>query len=91
MPGRVRQVAPTVDARNRTALVYVDLPRSPQLKAGMFAHGSFDLGATLAVEKYGKSFGLDQQAQELTAEKLIPLVATEEELGRGLAILEEVL
>ena len=41
-------------------------------------------GATLAVEKYGKSFGLDQKAQELTAEKLIPLVATEETKKNGL-------
>jgi HlyD family secretion protein len=49
VPGRVRQVAPTVDARNRTALVYVDLPRSPHLKAGMFAQGSFDLGASSAL------------------------------------------
>jgi ABC-type nitrate/sulfonate/bicarbonate transport system substrate-binding protein len=41
-------------------------------------------GATLAVEKYGKSFGLDQKAQELTAEKLIPLVATDETTKNGL-------
>ena len=41
-------------------------------------------GATLAVEKYGKSFGLDQKAQELTAEKLIPLVATDETKKNGL-------
>jgi RND family efflux transporter MFP subunit len=47
--GRVRQVGPTIDARNRTALVYVDLPRSPQLKAGLFAQGSFDLGASPAL------------------------------------------
>ena len=41
-------------------------------------------GATLAVTKYGASFGLDQKAQELTAEKLIPLVATEETKKNGL-------
>lgn len=41
-------------------------------------------GATLAVTKYGASFGLDQRAQELTAEKLIPLVATEETRKNGL-------
>jgi ABC-type nitrate/sulfonate/bicarbonate transport system substrate-binding protein len=41
-------------------------------------------GATLAVEKYGKSFGLDQKAQELTAERLIPLVATDETKKNGL-------
>jgi RND family efflux transporter MFP subunit len=46
--GTVRQVAPTVDARNRTALVYVDLPASQLLKAGMFARGEFDLGQSAA-------------------------------------------
>jgi ABC-type nitrate/sulfonate/bicarbonate transport system substrate-binding protein len=41
-------------------------------------------GAKLAVEVYGKSFGLDQKAQELTAEKLIPLVETDETKKNGL-------
>ena len=41
-------------------------------------------GATLAVEKYGKSLNLDQKAQELTAEKLIPLVLTPETEKNGL-------
>jgi ABC-type nitrate/sulfonate/bicarbonate transport system substrate-binding protein len=41
-------------------------------------------GATLAVSRYGRSFGLDQKAQELTAEKLIPLVATEGTRKNGL-------
>ena len=38
----------------------------------------------LAVEKYGKSLNLDQKAQELTAEKLIPLVLTPETEKNGL-------
>lgn len=37
--GRVRQVAPTVDAATRNGLVYVDLPAAPQLRAGQFARG----------------------------------------------------
>lgn len=41
-------------------------------------------GAKLAVEVYGKSFGLDIKAQELTAEKLIPLVETDETKKNGL-------
>lgn len=41
-------------------------------------------GAKLAVEVYGKSFGLDLKAQELTAEKLVPLVETEETKKNGL-------
>lgn len=44
--GRVRTVAPTVDPQTRSALVYVDLPAHPQLRAGMFARGEFELGAS---------------------------------------------
>ena len=43
--GRVRMVAPTVDAATRNGLVYVDLPVAAGLKAGMFARGEFDLGS----------------------------------------------
>ena len=41
-------------------------------------------GATLAVTKYGKSFNLDQHAQELIAAKIAPLVATPETEKNGL-------
>jgi RND family efflux transporter MFP subunit len=46
LQGRVRQVAPTVDAQTRNALVYVDLPAAAAgtFKPGMFAHGEFTLG-----------------------------------------------
>ena len=47
--GTVRMVAPTVDPLTRNALVYVDLARSPNIKAGMFAQGEFELGATDAL------------------------------------------
>jgi RND family efflux transporter MFP subunit len=51
--GRVRMVAPTVDAQSRVALVYVDLPpalsASAPLKAGMFASGEFALGDSAAL------------------------------------------
>ncbi len=43
--GKVRMVAPTVDAATRNGIVYVDLPASAALKAGMFARGDFALGA----------------------------------------------
>ncbi len=39
--GTVRVVAPTVDAQTRNALVYVDLPAHPDIRAGMFARGEF--------------------------------------------------
>ncbi|MDP3309618.1 MAG: efflux RND transporter periplasmic adaptor subunit, partial [Polaromonas sp.] len=47
--GTVRMVAPTVDPLTRNALVYVDLARNPGVKAGMFAQGEFELGATPAL------------------------------------------
>ena len=51
--GRVRIVAPSVDAQTRTALVYVDLPAAapgtPALLAGMFAQGTFELGSSPAL------------------------------------------
>ena len=51
--GKVRMVAPTVDAQTRTALVYVDLPPAMRadapLKAGMFAGGQFELGESSAL------------------------------------------
>lgn len=50
--GKVRMVAPTVDAQTRNALVYVDLAASPAngaVKAGMFARGEFALGSSGAL------------------------------------------
>ncbi|MBK1715058.1 efflux transporter periplasmic adaptor subunit [Rubrivivax gelatinosus] len=47
--GTVRVVAPTVDAQTRNGIVYVDLGASPDTKAGMFARGEFDIGASQAL------------------------------------------
>jgi RND family efflux transporter MFP subunit len=48
--GTVRVIGPTVDAKARTAIVFVDLPISlkdePPVRAGMFATGTFKLGET---------------------------------------------
>ena len=54
LAGRVRTIGPTVDPQTRAALVYVDLTPLPgaasgRARAGMFARGEFDLGATSAV------------------------------------------
>jgi RND family efflux transporter MFP subunit len=52
VPGKVRMVAPTVDAQTRNALVYVDLNATPAngaVKAGMFARGEFALGHSAAL------------------------------------------
>jgi RND family efflux transporter MFP subunit len=47
--GTVRALAPNVDAGTRNALVYVDLPASSAVRAGMFASGSFELGSAPAL------------------------------------------
>ncbi|MEO8249276.1 MAG: efflux RND transporter periplasmic adaptor subunit [Burkholderiales bacterium] len=51
--GKVRTIAPTVDPKTRTALVYVDLdPKASTTgaaRAGMFARGEFDLGSSSAL------------------------------------------
>ena len=53
LKGRVRMVAPSVDPLTRAALVYVDLPsaagKGSTARAGMFARGEFELGATDAL------------------------------------------
>lgn len=49
LTGRVRAIAPTADPQTRNVLVFVDLPRHPDLKAGTFARGQFDLGQSTAL------------------------------------------
>lgn len=49
LTGRVRTVAPTVDAATRNGLVYVDLPAAPGVKAGMYARGEFEVGSSSAL------------------------------------------
>ncbi|WP_428825899.1 efflux RND transporter periplasmic adaptor subunit [Azonexus sp. IMCC34842] len=41
--GSVRVVAPSVDPQTRNGLVYVDLPATDAVRAGMFARGEFQL------------------------------------------------
>ncbi|APW40161.1 efflux transporter periplasmic adaptor subunit [Rhodoferax koreense] len=52
--GKVRMIAPTVDAQTRNALVYVDLPpvnsaAAASARPGMFARGAFQLGSSPAL------------------------------------------
>jgi len=51
LTGKVRMVAPTVDATTRNGLVYVDLPAAAfgTAKAGMFARGEFDIARSAAM------------------------------------------
>jgi RND family efflux transporter MFP subunit len=54
LEGRVRMIGPTVDPQSRVAIVYVDVrslpgPAAGSARAGMFARGEFDLGASPAL------------------------------------------
>ncbi len=50
LQGKVRMVAPSVDAQTRNALVYVDLPaQTGSAKAGMYAKGDILLGNSQAM------------------------------------------
>ena len=47
--GTVRAIAPTADPQTRNVLVFADLPRHGELKAGTFARGQFVLGQSPAL------------------------------------------
>lgn len=47
--GTVRTVAPSVDPQTRNGLIYVDLPATDAVRAGMFARGEFELGRSPAL------------------------------------------
>ena len=50
LQGKVRMVAPSVDAQTRNALVYVDLPAATgSARAGMYAQGDIALGQSQAL------------------------------------------
>lgn len=42
--GKLRSISPSVDPQTRNGLVYVDLPASTAVRAGVFARGEFELG-----------------------------------------------
>lgn len=41
--GTLRMIAPLIDIQTRNAMVYVDLPQPGAARAGMFAHGEFEI------------------------------------------------
>ncbi len=49
LAGKVRAIAPGADPQTRNVLVFVDLPRHDDLKAGTFAKGQFELGQSAAL------------------------------------------
>jgi RND family efflux transporter MFP subunit len=46
--GAIRVVAPTIQAGNRTGLIYVDLPPNDRLRPGMFARGEIEIARASA-------------------------------------------
>ena len=46
--GSIRVVAPTIQAGNRTGLIYVDLPENERLRPGMFARGDIEISHAMA-------------------------------------------
>ena len=78
LQGKVRMVAPSVDAQTRNALVYVDLPAATgSARAGMFAQGEIALGQSQALTvpqtavvvrdgfSYVYTVGADQKVSQL--------------------------
>lgn len=53
--GRLRIVAPSIDAQTHNGLAYVDLPANSQARAGAFARGFFEVGE-------GQALTVPQQA-----------------------------
>ncbi len=49
--GKIRVLAPSLDTQSRNGLVYVDLPKasSQGFRAGMYAHGEFQIGVSSAL------------------------------------------
>ena len=49
--GKIRVLAPSLDTQSRNGLVYVDLPKaaSQGFRAGMYAHGEFQIGVSTAL------------------------------------------
>ncbi|MBP8149618.1 MAG: efflux RND transporter periplasmic adaptor subunit [Limnohabitans sp.] len=78
LQGKVRMVAPSVDAQTRNALVYVDLPaQTGSARAGMYAQGEIALGQSQALTvpqtalvvrdgfSYVYTVGTDQKVSQL--------------------------
>jgi RND family efflux transporter MFP subunit len=78
LQGKVRMVAPSVDAQTRNAIVYVDLPAATgSARAGMYARGEIALGQSQALTvpqsavvvrdgfSYVYTVGADQKVSQL--------------------------
>lgn len=95
--GSVRQVAPALDAVNRTGLVYVDLPAPGALRAGMYAQGELRLGESAArtvpeqavVERDGYRYVFVLTAGDVVAQRRIETGARQDGAVQILSGLED--
>ena len=79
--GRVRQIAPGIDAGRRTGTVYVDVPRPGTLRAGAFAQGRIVLGeaspltvpAEAVVRRDGRAYVFLVDKEQRARERLVEL------------------
>ncbi|MBL8398140.1 MAG: efflux RND transporter periplasmic adaptor subunit [Candidatus Accumulibacter sp.] len=84
--GRIRAVSPSVDPQTRNGLVYVDLPASEVVRAGMFARGEFELARRPALTVPQNAVVLrDGFAYVFRLEGGDRVAQTKVELGRRLA------
>ncbi|HQO29295.1 MAG TPA: efflux RND transporter periplasmic adaptor subunit, partial [Accumulibacter sp.] len=84
--GRVRAVAPSVDAQTRNGLIYVDLPPTGAVRAGMFARGEFELARRPALTLPQSAVVLrDGAAYVFRLENENRVAQTKVALGRRLA------
>lgn len=93
LSGTVRAIAPTADPQTRNILVYVDLPRHDELKAGTFASGRFVLPASpgltvpaqAVVQRDGNTYVFVVDAQNRVGQRK---VATGRRVGEVVEILD---
>lgn len=94
--GKVRTVSPSVDPQTRNGLVYVDLPASKAIRAGMFARGEFELARspaltlpqTAVVQREGFAYVFRMEGEDRVAQTKVNLgrrVGEQVEIVSGLA------
>ena len=94
--GKVRTVSPSVDPQTRNGLVYVDLPASKGIRAGMFARGEFELARssaltlpqTAVVQREGFAYVFRMEGEDRVAQTKVNLgrrVGEQVEIVSGLA------
>lgn len=94
--GTVRAVSPSVDPQTRNGLIYVDLPATSAVRAGMFARGEFSLAQspaltlpqTAVVLREGFAYVFRMEGEERVAQAKVDLgrrVGERVEIVAGLA------